>query len=79
MRSFHRVNRFKFEVNNPSSPIESRPPIQASWFVAFLTLDQMRIESLRDGLAPCLVHKDFDPSPASQKEWGKEIITKVQS
>ena len=45
--------------------------------MAFLTLDQMRIESLRDGLAPCLVHKDFDPSPASQKEWGKEIITKV--
>ena len=52
--------------------------LQASWFVAFLTLDQMRIEALRDGLFPCcLVHKDFDFEENSGKEWSKIIITKV--
>jgi hypothetical protein len=32
-----------------------------SWFVAFLTLDQKRIAAGRNGLLPCLVHKEYQP------------------
>ena len=37
----------------------------------------MRIESLRDGLIPCIVHKDFDAAARNEKEWGSIIITKI--
>ena len=40
---------------------------------------QMRIESLRDGLIPCIVHKDFEPAAWTQKEYTKTAITKVCS
>jgi hypothetical protein len=45
--------------------------------VAFLTLDQRRIEEQRDGLLPCIVHKKWEPAPWSQKEWGKIYMKKI--
>jgi hypothetical protein len=35
--------------------------LQISWFVAFLTLDQKRIAAGRNGILPCLTHKDYQP------------------
>ena len=46
--------------------------LQASWFVAWLSLDQRRIDAGRSAFAPCcLVHEKFAPSEGSQKEWGQ--------
>lgn len=41
---------------------------QASFFVAWLTLDQKRIESHRDGMIPCFVHRNWKPSSLSRIE-----------
>ena len=41
-----------------------RPP-QVSWFAAWLALDERRIAAGRDGVLPCLVHRDHAPRPAS--------------
>ncbi|XP_046631548.1 uncharacterized protein LOC124311207 [Daphnia pulicaria] len=41
---------------------------QASFFVAWLTLDQRRIESHRDGMLPCFVHRNWKPSTLSRIE-----------
>nr|SVE88835.1 EOG090X0BEK [Daphnia sinensis] len=41
---------------------------QASFFVAWLTLDQKRIEGHRDGIIPCFVHRNWKPSSLSRIE-----------
>nr|SVE86951.1 EOG090X0BEK [Daphnia similis] len=41
---------------------------QASFFVAWLTLDQKRIEGHRDGIIPCFVHQNWKPSSLSRIE-----------
>ena len=42
--------------------------LQASWFVAFLAIDQRRIDQGRNAFAPCcIVHEKFAPSECSQK------------
>ncbi len=51
--------------------------LQLTWFVAFVTLDQKRIEAKRDGLFLCFVHKNWTPSGWSQKDWGKVVCTKI--
>ena len=56
-------------LNGPNIGINGTEP--------FLFHPQMRIESRRDGLAPCIVHRDFEPAAWTQKEWGKIIVTKV--
>ena len=50
---------------------------QCSWFVAWLSLDQRRIEARRDGLIPCcLVHKDWNPSThRNQDNWTRNAFT----
>ena len=50
---------------------------QCSWFVAWLSLDQRRIEARRDGLIPCcLVHKDWNPSThKNQDNWTRNAFT----
>jgi hypothetical protein len=40
--------------------------LQTSWFVAFLALDEKRIEEKRNGLIPCISHKQWLPSKWSQ-------------
>merc|ERR1719402_665033 len=35
--------------------------LQVSWFVAWMSLDERRIESGRDGIIPCIIHKDYQP------------------
>ena len=48
--------------------------LQVSWFVAWMTLDEQRVESGRDGLLPCIVHQDFQPSACSSLEAGQTVM-----
>jgi len=41
--------------------------LQATWFMAWLSLDQRRMEAGRDATFPCIIHKDFKPNKFSQK------------
>jgi len=41
--------------------------LQATWFVAWLSIDQRRIEEQRNGTMPCIKHKNFKPNKFSQK------------
>jgi Niemann-Pick C1 protein len=50
--------------------------LQISWFVAWMSLDERRIISGRDGLLPCIVHKDYKPSNCSQRNYGDVIVKK---
>ena len=50
--------------------------LQITWFVAWMALDERRINSGRNGLFPCIVHKDFKPSISSQSNYGDMIVKK---
>jgi len=50
--------------------------LQVSWFVAWMALDEARIQSGRDGLLPCIVHKDFQP-PACLEQSDNISVIKV--
>jgi len=50
--------------------------LQVSWFVAWMSLDERRIASGRDGLLPCIIHKDFKPSSCSQSNYGDVVVKK---
>ena len=41
--------------------------LQATWFVAWFSLDQRRIEAGRNGSLICYTHKNFQPNKFSQK------------
>ena len=44
--------------------------LQISWFTAWLALDERRITAGRDGVLPCLVHRDHSPHPAAGDDLG---------
>ena len=48
--------------------------LQVSWFVAWMVLDEKRIQSGRDGLVPCIIHKNFQPSECSRKDRGEAFV-----
>ena len=41
--------------------------LQATWFVAWFSIDQRRIEDQRNGSLICIKHKNFKPNKFSQK------------
>ena len=41
--------------------------LQATWFVAWFSIDQRRIEQKRNGTLPCFQHNNFKPNEFSQK------------
>ncbi len=46
--------------------------LQVSWFVAWLTLDQRRIDAKRDGFFPCCVkHEKYRPTEGTETEDGR--------
>ena len=49
--------------------------LQVSWFVAWLSLDEKRIEAGRDGLVPCIVHKNYQPPACSSSRNGQTIVS----
>ena len=44
-----------------------------TWFVAWLTLDERRVEQKRNGLAPCITHQSYQPTT----KFGDNITNKV--
>jgi len=48
--------------------------LQATWFFAWFSLDQRRIEDKRNGTIPCFVHKNYTPNSFSQKEHLKSVF-----
>ena len=50
--------------------------LQASWFVAWLSLDEKRIKERRNALCPaCIKYPDtWQPSEYSQKQYGKTLL-----
>ena len=48
--------------------------LQVSWFTAWMSLDEERISAGRDGLVPCLVHKDYQPTKWSKRDLGDIIV-----
>ncbi len=50
---------------------------QTSWFVAWMTLDHIRIQQKRDGLFPCIVHENWEPPTWSQKDYGNLVMSQV--
>ena len=50
---------------------------QSSWFIAWMVLDQHRIQQRRDGFLPFIVHEDWEPPKWSQKDIGGDIMRKV--
>jgi hypothetical protein len=51
--------------------------LQVSWFVAFLALDEKRIEEKRNGFMPCISHKNWVASEWSQKPWTRFVMAKA--
>ncbi|XP_023320290.1 Niemann-Pick C1 protein [Eurytemora carolleeae] len=41
--------------------------LQATWFIAWFSLDQRRIEEKRNGSIPCYVHVNYTPNKLSQQ------------
>ena len=50
---------------------------QSSWLVAWMVLDQRRIQQKRDGFLPFIVHKNWQPPKWTQKDFGNIAMNKV--
>ena len=49
--------------------------MQSTWFVAWLTLDQRRIEEQRDSFFPCLVRNEWSKEKAqASRNWTKTLM-----
>ena len=53
--------------------------LQLSWFLAFLYLDEMRVESGRDGLIPCVVHQNKLEDRSLEESFVIESYTRLLS
>ena len=53
--------------------------LQATWFVAWFSIDQRRIEEKRNGTIPCYVHKNFQPNSFSQKNILQSIFKAISN
>jgi len=51
--------------------------LQATWFVAWFSIDQRRIEDQRNGTLMCIKHKDFKPNKFSQKNVLQTIFKSI--
>ena len=47
--------------------------LMVSWFVAWLTLDQKRIEAGQDGILPCITHTASSQSETSLSSWSEKV------
>ena len=53
--------------------------LQTSWFVAWMVIDQHRIEQKRNGIFPFKVHKDWKPPKWSEHDIGTTIMQKIST
>ena len=51
--------------------------LQATWFVAWFSIDQRRIEQKRNGSLPCIQHQNFQPNSFSQKNILQTIFKSI--
>ena len=51
--------------------------LQASWFVAWMSLDQVRIDANRNSFFPWIIHEKFKPSECSKIEVGQVVFKKL--
>lgn len=51
--------------------------LQATWFVAWLSIDQRRIEEQRNGTLICFKHKNFKPNKFSQKNILQSVFKSI--
>jgi hypothetical protein len=51
--------------------------LQTSWFVAFMTLDEKRMEEKRNGLIPCTIHKKWSTSKWSKSGMTTQVMEKA--
>ena len=47
--------------------------LMVTWFVAWLTLDERRVEKKRNGLIPCITHQSYQPTA----KFGENLTNKV--
>ena len=47
--------------------------MMVTWFVAWLVLDERRVEKKRNGLIPCITHQSYQPTA----KYGEKITNKV--
>ena len=50
---------------------------QATIFFASMSVDQRRINSRRNGMLPCIKHKDWTPNSISQRNFAEEFFEKM--
>ena len=50
---------------------------QSTWVVAWMVVDQRRIEQKRDGFLPIIIHEDWEPPKWTQRDIGGTIMTEV--
>ena len=48
--------------------------LQVSWFVAWLVLDEKRILSRRNGLIPCISHKDKNSKSGDKVDVSAKVV-----
>merc|ERR1712128_104489 len=48
--------------------------LQVSWFIAWVTLDQRRIEQKKHGIFPCKTVKEIDEIPLQKIPFGKRVM-----
>eukprot|EP00095_Tigriopus_kingsejongensis_P001088 maker-scaffold193_size270907-snap-gene-0.15 protein:Tk01088 transcript:maker-scaffold193_size270907-snap-gene-0.15-mRNA-1 annotation:"hypothetical protein DAPPUDRAFT_306990" len=50
---------------------------QCTFFVAWMAIDQRRIEAKRDGCCPCWTHSNWTPNALSQKDYLGSVFTAI--
>ena len=50
---------------------------QATIFFAAMSIDQKRIDGRRNGLLPCIKHKNWEPNAVSKRNFAQEIFVKL--
>jgi hypothetical protein len=48
--------------------------LQCTFFVAWMSLDQKRLESHRNGCCPCYKHKDYTPNAIAKKNISQSVF-----
>ena len=48
--------------------------LMITWFLAWMTIDQRRLEDKRNAFAPCIKYEDWKPSDRSQKGYMKIML-----
>ena len=46
--------------------------LMITWFLAWMTIDQKRMEDKRNAFAPCVKYEEWQPNEASQKGYMKK-------